>query len=705
MAKRAAPIDRDVERRRAAPPMFRAADKTQEWAENNWWHLTPAQSGPDLIAPNRLWRDLAQHQGGAFLSPWLGLATGSFAEMMCALAVIDLPFVAGAHAIAADGPRLTIAAAANALAGTSQIVDGELVSGGPPLVVGQSYVRADDRTRWVDGEQVDKYVEGTLSAGVVYTCVVVIANPTSSRQRVAALVQIPRGSLPVAGARPTHTIDLLLEPYGTAGHEYSFYFPAPGTFTHFPVHVSRGGSIVAAVPGRSLEVTAGGAVADTTSWSHVSQHGSLDEVLAFVERANLAETDLDRIAWRMKDRAAYDAILGLLDRRRAYSATLYGYALLHRDQPRIRSFLRTLGSQLMQAGPVLDMLGLDAEDVGAYEHLELAPLVNARAHRLGGKLRILNDGLAAQYGRFLDLVAHRAAPTAEDLLAAASYLLAQDRHADALAMLSRVKADAVTQRMQLDYLTAYAACLRGDIAAARTVAEKWKELAVDRWRRKFEALNAMLAEVAGAAPTVIDPEHRDQQHADLAANQPAFELAVDRDGVVVRAQHVAQLELRFFEMDVELLFSRQPFVQSDVSRFSYIEPGHRQLIESPVEQRVAWPAALRGKNVVVEAVGVGQRKAKIHYANELATTLAHQYGQVRVQKPDGAALPTTYVKVYARHQGGAVSFYKDGYTDLRGWFDYATLSTDELDRVERFAILVSSDAHGSSILEAPPPAR
>jgi hypothetical protein len=72
---------------------------------------------------------------------------------------------------------------------------------------------------------------------------------------------------------------------------------------------------------------------------------------------------------------------------------------------------------------------------------------------------------------------------------------------------------------------------------------------------------------------------------------------------------------------------------------------------------------------------------------------------------DQAALPATYVKVYARNHGGAVAFYKDGYTDLRGWFDYATLSTDELDRVERFSIQVSSDAHGSSILEAPPPAR
>jgi hypothetical protein len=274
-------------------------------------------------------------------------------------------------------------------------------------------------------------------------------------------------------------------------------------------------------------------------------------------------------------------------------------------------------------------------------------------------------------------------------------------------MLARVEPGSVAERMQHDYLAAYAACLGGDTARARELATRWRDLPVDRWRRRFEALIAMLDELGGAGPQIVDPKSRDQQQADLAAKQPAFELDVDRDGLLIRHQHVTALELRFFEMDIELLFSRQPFVQSDVSRFSYIEPGHReQLDQPPTEQRMPWPAQLRGKNVVVEAIGAGQRKAKIHYANDLATQVAHQYGQIRVQRAsDRGALAATYVKVYARQRGGAVQFYKDGYTDLRGWFDYATLSTDDLDRVERFAILVCSDRSGSAILEANPPAR
>jgi hypothetical protein len=54
---------------------------------------------------------------------------------------------------------------------------------------------------------------------------------------------------------------------------------------------------------------------------------------------------------------------------------------------------------------------------------------------------------------------------------------------------------------------------------------------------------------------------------------------------------------------------------------------------------------------------------------------------------------------------GSVRFYKDGYTDLRGRFDYGSLSTDELDHVARFAILVLEPQHGALVREVAPPKR
>lgn len=43
----------------------------------------------------------------------------------------------------------------------------------------------------------------------------------------------------------------------------------------------------------------------------------------------------------------------------------------------------------------------------------------------------------------------------------------------------------------------------------------------------------------------------------------------------------------------------------------------------------------------------------------------------------GMSLSKVYVKVYAKTKSG-VKFFKDGYTDLRGKFDYASVSTSDL---------------------------
>ena len=69
----------------------------------------------------------------------------------------------------------------------------------------------------------------------------------------------------------------------------------------------------------------------------------------------------------------------------------------------------------------------------------------------------------------------------------------------------------------------------------------------------------------------------------------------------------------------------------------------------------------------------------------------------------GRPLPKVYVKVYARLADGQVKFHKDGYTDRRGRFDYASVSTPEKQPIQRFAILALSDERGALIREAAPP--
>ncbi len=702
----------DEGRRREQRPHFRQLSKTEEWAENNYWHRRIQEQDGGLIPVNGFWKDFAEHDGkGPFLSAHFAEATSCFAEMMCALAVLDLPFAAADHEVAYQGARMEMTARSSALVLSREIKPAPVAEKTSPILVSQNYFRKDDRYEYADGERRDRYVIGELLIGVPYICQVVLTNPTSSQAKLDVLLQIPEGAMPLDGGFFTRGRPLLLAPFSTQSIEYAFYFPRPGSFVHYPVQVAKNEEVVASAPVCApLSVVLEPTEIDTRSWSWVSQHGSTEEVLRFLEDQNVERIDLSRIAWRMRDRLVFEKVTKLLSRRHRYEDVLWSYAHSHRLPEQIGEHLRHQDDFLRSCGPAFEspLVVVDPVARAWYEHLEYLPLVNARAHRLGGRIKILNPAFERQYRALLDLLCHRRAQAA-DLLAAAYYLFLQDRVEEALECFERVDATRVPTAMQHDYLTAYASLYQGDAARARSIGSAYLSHPVDRWRRLFEGILAVLDEAEDETARVVDAEDRGQEQARLAATEPSFELSVQGPTITIGYRNLDECLINYYGMDIELLFSRQPFVQQDSSRFSMIRPGRVDRIALPAggrEVTVPLPAELAKKNVVIEVVAGAQKRATANYAHELAVQLAEQYGHLYVRRRGThAALPESYVKVYAKTHDGRVKFYKDGYTDVRGCFDYASLSTDELDGVERFAILVITAEAGAVIREAIPPQR
>ena len=95
------------ERRGLSRRLYQQMDKTQEWAENNYYQLPIEQHSAGLVNVNAFWRDYANSDPDQeFVSTHFAEATNSFAEMMLALALLDLPL----HSLRA---RNTDRAAAN----------------------------------------------------------------------------------------------------------------------------------------------------------------------------------------------------------------------------------------------------------------------------------------------------------------------------------------------------------------------------------------------------------------------------------------------------------------------------------------------------------------------------------------------------------------------------------------------------------------
>ena len=162
-------------------------------------------------------------------------------------------------------------------------------------------------------------------------------------------------------------------------------------------------------------------------------------------------------------------------------------------------------------------------------------------------------------------------------------------------------------------------------------------------------------------------------------------------------------------MSVQELAAQAGVLQEGAAQFSFIRPVRRDDIRLPAGKdtlTVDLPAEFRAKNVMVEAVAGGVRAAQAYYAHTLRAQVIEPYGQVVVTHDETRKpVPGAYVKVYARRTDGTVAFFKDGYTDLRGRFDYASLNTNELDRTERLALLIMSDELGALVREAAPPKR
>lgn len=702
---------RDQLRRANVRPLYRGVAETREYVEHDYWHRRVHEQGGDMIPVNAFWEDLARAADDRpFVSTHFAEATGSFAEMMLALAVLDLPFTAGEHAVRVEGTRLTLEAKSPLLLVRKELRDASAPAEEDSILISQSFFRLDDRYRYDGNQRRDKFVADEFVVDVPYGCQVVLTNPTSAPRELELLMQIPEGAIPVQTGYETRGMTVLIGAYGTTVVENAFYFPAPLDAAHYPAHVGRAGQLVAFAQPVRLNVVAEPSMVDTTSWEHISQAGSAEEVLAYLDRTNLQRTDLTRIAWRMGERGMFDEVIGRLRARHAYEGVLWSYGLQHRDEHVTREYLRYADGFLARCGRWLDtpLATIDPVERRAYQHIEYEPLFNARAHRFGRRREIMNEALARQYASLLRTLVYR--PRLDDLdwMSVTYYLLLQDRIEEALASFARVDGARLPARIQYDYMHAYLDFFTDDHVVARGIAERYREHPVQRWRARFQDVLNQLDEAQGAAVAVSDSEDRDQRQTELAASEPALALAVEARRVTLGYQNLEQVEVSYYEMDVEFLFSTSPFVQQGSGSFAYIRPNRSDVLDLPqnrAEVAFELPNEFQSSNVLVEVRGGGKSVRRPYYANQLGVQTMESYGQLKVTHAETRkALPKVYVKVFARLPDGTVRFHKDGYTDLRGRFDYVSLS-GESETPERYAVLVLSDTDGAVIREVDPPAQ
>ncbi|QDU85408.1 hypothetical protein Pla163_25370 [Planctomycetes bacterium Pla163] len=706
-------IGTDADTRANSDGFFRPLDATRTFAEHNYYQRLIAEHTADLVGINRFWADFAVHvEGTPFVSPHVVEVASHVNEILLALALLDLPFDAAEHAIVTSAGSLTLTAASPLLLVRQELASLPRATDPAPILVSQNAYRLDEPMRWVDGVARDAFVTDEFLTGVSYGCRVVVTNPTSSPRELEILLQIPRGAMPVQGGFVTRGVPIALAPYSTTTYEYAFYFPTTGEFVQYPVNVSEDEAVIASADARTFTVRAEPTVVDTTSWEYVSQRGTLEDVLAFLSTANLERIDLSRVAWRMRDRTSYDALIDALREQLAFDGTLWSYGLYHKEDRTASQYLAQRPDYLRRLGLYLDspLVQLDPVERRTYQHLEFDPLVNARAHQFGERRKILNDDVARQYFALLDRLSQKPALDADDRLEVVHYLILQDRVADALTLFGAIDRNQIDATLQYDYMAAYLDFFDQDLEVAREIAERYRDHPVARWRERFAQVLAQVVEVeSGAWRTDLVDGDRDQRQTALADREPALDLAVEGRTVRLTHQNLEEVTVGYYPMDVEVLFSSSPFVQGGAGGFSYVQPLRSDVLALAADGATTnfeLPAEFRNSNVLIEVRAGAVVRRETVLAGSLQVQWMDNFGQLRVSSSEtGEALSKVYVKVFAKEADGSERFHKDGYTDLRGRFDYTSVSGDNASGAVRFAVLVLSDEHGAVVRELDPPTR
>ncbi|MEL6110179.1 MAG: hypothetical protein AAFU85_29550, partial [Planctomycetota bacterium] len=717
--------------------LYQQLDSTKQWAESHWDRVRviggPAPAA--FLQANPFWNDLANDEfitnevAAPAVSKHLLRCADNRHAALVALAMSGLPLESGDVSLPTRPETIYKPEHAVALV-TKRLRSLTPVQGDSDVLIGQLFQPVTTKSAF---DQRDIAEPDQFHTGQAYQGQVVISNPTPKEQLVELFWQIPAGSIPLGGSQVTDSKTVRLAPFAVSSVQYNFYFPVAGEFAHYPATVSREEDLLARGKEKAFRVQDEWKD-ESITWKSIARTGTPKQITDFLATANLKELNWAEVYHRLRDKAVYDAITKVHGDSRLADTQIWGYGFYHKDAAAISHFLNLRSDLVARIGPALKstLLTVDAIERRRLEHLEYAPLVRARIHRLGAENEILNPKFLSQYQQFTRRIGYQAGIGAEDKLPLAYYLLLQNRIEESIEAFQSIDRTTTPSQLQYDYLAGYLALHRGEYREAFDIAQSYAKHPVPRWKNRFAEMGAHVSQrfelmdagqlvsvdakgkeidKAGISPKAADLAIADRERANSRASASVPEVIARLEDDTVRIDHrnADQIEVNLYGVDLELLFSKAPFARKDLQRIAMVRPTRSDTVAFKSKTgtaRLPIPENLKSQTLLVEASVGASRSTTLYYGGNLTTYVSEGFGQLQTTDAEThQPVAGAYVKVYARY-GNGVRFYKDGYTDGRGRFDYSSVSAGDAKGAQRYAILVLSEDRGATLhdVAAPTPA-
>jgi hypothetical protein len=248
-----------------------------------------------------------------------------------------------------------------------------------------------------------------------------------------------------------------------------------------------------------------------------------------------------------------------------------------------------------------------------------------------------------------------------------------------------------TFQIQLDYLRAYFYP-----EESLGISSLYLNYPVISWRKKFTDLYQIVTEATAAY--LPDTQIQIEEH-------PSLSFSVENSIIKLDYSCVESCLISFYPIDLEVIFSLNPELNESSLKFSLSKPMKtvKVELEKKGKKEVKIEDELTRLNLVVEVEFAGYTKSCVVYSNDLKYLVFEQQGFAKVMDKAGRPRVGCYFKTFSKRLGGGTSFYKDGFSDIRGKFDYVSIANSDLKSIEMFMILISDDELGSVVFTAKPP--
>ena len=226
-------------------------------------------------------------------------------------------------------------------------------------------------------------------------------------------------------------------------------------------------------------------------------------------------------------------------------------------------------------------------------------------------------------------------------------------------MFQKIKKDKIIESLELqyDYFSAYLDFYTGypNFKIARDISEKYLDYPSIYWRNLFYEIANQLAEHDGEEDfqklKSIKENESKTINLENAKKEENLTASLNGKTIVITHQNVKEITINYYSIDLEVLFSRNPFLTKNSEDFSFIKSNFSEKhdfknYEDLEKCSINLPSQFEKKNVFIQIRAFSKTVSLTYFSTSLQVQVMENYGQIKVSNIENKPLTKVFYNFF-----------------------------------------------------------